>query len=56
LTKRLNEKGFNHFAQTTDIVKKLADQEFEAIGIAMIIATSLLDYKQVTNYLISWRI
>jgi len=46
LQKRLSEAGFDHFIEKTTIIKQLAGREIVALGVAMIIETSLYDYNE----------
>ncbi len=44
LTERLHAKGFSHFMEKTDIVKQLAGQKKEVMGVIMAVELSLYDY------------
>ena len=46
LQKRLNEAGFEHFVEKTNIVKNLADEELYALGVAGEVETALYDYNE----------
>ena len=46
LQKRLNEAGFEHFVEKTDIVKNLADRDLYPLGVAVSVETALYDYSE----------
>ena len=46
LTQRLKNKGFGHFIEKTEIVRDLADQEKEVLGVVLSVQLSLYDYAQ----------
>ena len=46
LTARLQQAGFDHFIEKTDIVKNLAGQQKEALGVSMAVELALYDYNQ----------
>jgi hypothetical protein len=46
LNKRLDEIGMRHFAQKTTIVEDLADQNKDALGVAVAVESALDDYSE----------
>lgn len=46
LTARLQQAGFDDFIEKTDIVKNLAGQQKEALGVNMAVELALYDYNK----------
>lgn len=46
LTARLQQAGFDHFIEKTNIVKNLAGQQKEALGVSTAVELALYDYNQ----------
>ena len=49
LSERLSSKGFGHFAEKTQIVNQLANQELEVLGVMVAVDLALSDYHENLN-------
>lgn len=49
INQNLRNFGLQYFAEKTHIAEQLANEEFEAVGVAMLINTNLSDYHEAVE-------